>query len=158
MHLGESYSVPNHVVQAIRQYDPLVRLRWGRAKRRVRLERKIDRARPADPAYFSQDPDGYDMAREGYTLISSFEPDETAYRLIVQRLWEADIRRRGGWRKVADEMDEADIAARRKADTAVSDENHARAVDLWNHMNTVKVAPEGAGHRPYLGNGRGAAL
>lgn len=157
MRLNETYSVPDHIVQDMTRYDPYLRLRWGRAQGRVRLERKIDREKPMDPRNFRFDPDGYDMARQGYTLVGTFEPQEFAYQMLVRELWKKDLQRRG-WRVVADETEAEENRAREKEELDRKDEFMAIGREAWRHMNTVKTVPEGAGHRAYLGNGQGSVL
>src|SRR3972149_2676711 len=89
--------------------------RGGRASHRMRLERQV--ARGMDPEGFRHDPDGFDMARQGYVLVTTFPPCEEAWARLQAYLWYGDVWRRGGAKAVdvelraAEARDEARLAA-----------------------------------------------
>src|SRR3990170_1911820 len=143
MRVNECYSVPDHVVAAVRRYDPALRLRWGRASHRMRLERQV--ARGMDPEGFRHDPDGFDMARQGYVLVTTFPPCEEAWARLQAYLWYGDVWRRGGAKAVDVELRAAEARDEARLAAAGSDENEGLAREMYRYLRAPRTLPEGAG-------------
>lgn len=154
MRLNECYSVPDHVVAGLRQYDPLLRLKWGRAEGTVRLERKV--TRPLSGEVFtlaSEVPleayDDFESCDEGYSLITKFPPYESNWPKILYTLALTDLQRIGGARAVSDMLEADEQYKKERRTWNRRDDFREMAVDLYKHMNRIKTVPEGAGYKPY---------
>jgi hypothetical protein len=157
MILGEGYSIPDHIVEAIQAYDPELRIRWGEEKKLVRLERKVTRGAPMDPRWFKHW-DDFNGCRDGYILVMEFAPTVENYNKVVYTLKMNDLWAFGSPNQYADELDQQYIdreTRRRQATKELMDDMFR---DLWRHLNTVYTVPEGAGYKRYLGTGRGERL
>ena len=151
MRLGEMYTFPDDVAAQIRRYDPLLRVRWARQERCVRIERKVRRGRDVDPATCRALHDDYEAARDGYACVYKLHPHQA--RQVLPALVAGDLWRQGGARRVADSLDEDDRACDARLRRAVGNFTEDWARDLFRHINTPKT-----GQRPYRGTGRGQSL
>lgn len=161
MILNECYSIPDHFIKELHEYDPKIRVRWGQGERLVRLERKV-RAHMSngfelkgdgevDEAVAARLFDDYQTIKDGYQLLTKFEPLETNWPKILYTLALTDMQRLGGAAAVAKALeDKEDFEKARRTWNRRDDFRHM-ATDLYRHMNTIKTCPEGAGHRAYGG-------
>jgi len=157
MHLNESYSIPNSIVKDMASYDPDLRLRYCRKSGMVRLERKVTRGAPLDPAWFKQF-DDYESARDGFLKIFDFLPTQENFDKILFTLYHMDMWRTGGPLALINRLES--IEAEKKENERIRRHDMFTELfkDLWRHINTVYTVPEGAGYRRYLGTGRGESL
>jgi len=156
MRLNETYQFSPAVLRALHHYDSALRVRWGRQERCVRVERRVRRGRDVNPATCRAHFDDYEAARDGYACVYKLHPGQE--HALLARLVADDLWRRGGAGRVADDMDRATLDREARARLRLGDFTEAWARELWREINTVKTAPEGAGRRPWRGNGRGQSL
>ena len=151
MRLNEGYSVPNHILKDLNDYDTDLRIRWGRAEGLVRVERRVRRARldyvppvdTGDPRMF----DDAQMIREGYVLVLKFPPFEHNWSLLLYTLAQTDLQRLGGARQVADDLEAEELRAKARRQVNRRDDFREMGIDLYRFMNRPHSTPEGAGFR-----------
>jgi hypothetical protein len=143
MRLGECYSVPDHVVAQVRAFDPALRIKWGRAEKTVRVERKISRMKAIDPGVPVKF-DDFEMAKDGYCLVYRFLPLDENWDKLLYTLRVMDIWKQGGSSAIAD-LVEAD-EEREKAEKRRSwkSDVHQMAAEMFRHLNTPRT-----GWNPY---------
>ena len=144
MILNECYSIPDYIVQEIKDYDAQLRIRWGHAEGLVRVERHAQRV----PAPSRGTPyDDMTMLRDGYMLVLKFPPLEHNWPLIVFTLAQTDLQRLGGALKVDDDLNAREQYEKARRVWNRRDDFRVMGNDLYRVMNTIRVVPEGAGHR-----------
>ena len=156
MRLTESYVFPDHILADILAYDSALRVAWDHAERCIRVERKLARTSDVSPRSFAKGSKDRQSAVERYALLYRLNPGQE--HLIVPRLHADDLWRRGGGRLVATEHELAEEAQRERWKRRVSDHNKSIARETYRHLNTVYTVSEGAGHKRFLGTGRGERL
>jgi hypothetical protein len=144
--LSESYSIPDRFVNELSQYDPLLRIRWGRKEGIVRVERKVARGYSLDSTSVADFDDAL-MIRDGYALVFKFPPLEHNYSLMLYTLWHGDLRRLGGAKILADDIEAREIYEKSRRAWNRRDDFRCLAGDLFRVMNTARTSPEGAGWR-----------
>lgn len=159
MKLNECYSIPNHFVKELTDYDPLLRIRWAKGEGLVRLERKVRHAHKVhlvgdgevDEATAARLFDDVQTMNDGYALVTKFEPKASNWPKILYTIALTDLQRLGGARKIADNMENAEEFDKARRQWNRRDDFRHMATDLYRHMNTIKTCPEGAGHKAYGG-------
>ena len=141
---------PKEVETQIQTYDSWLRLRWGVAENQWRIERKIRYGTFFHPGMFMSH-DDFECANEGYCLVLRIPKQADVINTslgqilhvhdgldgrIEYTLWQGDIARRGGSRKVADEMDNAYYGRLARSKDAWGDKLEYLARERWNSMNT----------------------
>ena len=159
MKLTECYSIPDHFVTELQQYDPLLRVRWAKGEGLVRLERKV-RAKThvtlvgdgeVDEATAARLYDDVQTMNDGYALITKFPPTDTNWPKILYTIALTDLQRLGGATRVADSIENREDFEKSRRQWNRRDDFRHMATDLYRHMNTIKTCPEGAGHKAYGG-------
>lgn len=142
MTLNECYSVPDHIIKDLHDYDPLIRLRWGRAEGLVRVERRLRRT----PAYVPpvSNYDDHCMFRDGYALVLKFPPLESNWPLVLPTLAQTDLQRLGG-SHLADDLEAREAYEKARRAWNRKDDFRVLARDLYRRLNTVRTSPEGGG-------------
>lgn len=159
MKLGESYSIPDRYIQELHEYDPLLRLRWAKGEKLVRLERKVSIAHDVHLVGDAEVEDSiarrlYDdvqTVKEGYMLITKFPPGENQWPKILYTLFMSDVQRLGGAEKIAQAVEDREDYEKARRTWNRRDDFRHMASDLFRHMNTIKTCPAGAGHKAYGG-------
>lgn len=159
MILNECYSIPDHFVTELKQYDPLLRVRWAAGEGVVRLERKVKQAAKVqllgegevDEATAARLYDDVRTLEDGYALITKFPPFESNWPKILYTVATSDLQRLGGARVVADAIENKEDFDKSRRTWNRRDDFRHMASDLYRHMNTIKTCPEGAGHKAYGG-------
>lgn len=147
MKLNECYSVPRTIIKELQDYDPALRLRWGRAEGIVRVERKVRRKYAYVPPV--ENFDDFVMIRDGYTLLFKFPPLEHLWPLVIYSVARTDLRRLGGADALADDLEAREQYENARKAWNRRDDFRVLSRDLYRHMNTVKTCPEGATHQAY---------
>lgn len=150
MLLNECYSIPDYIIAEIKDYDPDIRLRWGKAEGLVRVERRVRRARLDYVPPITEDPRMYDdaqMIRDGYVLVLKFPPLEHNWPLVLYTLALTDIPRLGGAENLADDLEAQELYEKARRQWNRRDDFRVMGRDLYRIMNTVRTSPEGAGWR-----------
>lgn len=124
-------TAPQWFLDELRAFDPDLRLRWSIRTHSWALERQVRRG--LHPGTTKGDPfsDDYIRARDGYILVGTI-PFGGLHRYVFQRLRDSDLWARGGWQRVADEMDQADEMTEQARLEKFSRENREYARDLYN--------------------------
>jgi len=155
MNLGQ-YSIPDRYIRELHEYDPLVRIAWGRAEGLVRVERKVRRGfeyvppvpdRELDDEVIRRCFDDAQMYRTGYALVLKFPPLESNWPLVLYTLAQSDLQRLGGAQRLADDLDAREAYEKARRTWNRRDDFRVHARDLYRVMNTVRTSPEGAGWR-----------
>lgn len=146
MVLSEAHSIPDRFVKELHEYDPLLRIRWGRKEGVVRVERKVVRGLSVDPSTASEFDDG-EAIRDGYVLVFKFPPLEHNYYCILPTLEHGNIPKRGGAERVDDDLTASEQYAKERRRWNRQDDFRCMAGDLFRVMNTPRTSPEGAGWR-----------
>lgn len=155
MRLGACYSIPDHFIAELQAYDPKLRVRWGRAEGKVRVERKVRRA--SEPTLLinvnllsPKDFDDFEMMRDGYSLaITPFAPLAHNWPKMAYTVAVTDLQRLGGARVVADELESREAHEKERRSFNRRSDYHEMGCDLYRHMNRIATAPEGATNKPY---------
>lgn len=118
---------PRDTVEALRRYDPRLRLRWAVRTHVWFIERQMP---PRSRAYLSEKPnpfrspkglDLFDSWREGYVHVMTVHPDLVGnLPLVLRHLAEADSYRQGSFDALNRRLDEAELGWRAKGDSAVA--------------------------------------
>lgn len=144
MVLNEAYSIPDRFVREIHDYDPALRIRWGHAEGRVRVERRVRHA----PAPSQATPfDDATALREGYMLVLKFLPYEHNWPLILFTLAQTDLQRLGGAKALAARLENQEQYEKARRQWNRRDDFRVMGRELYRIMNTIRTVPEGAGHR-----------
>lgn len=144
MRLNECYSIPDRFVKEIKEYDPALRIRWGHAEGRVRVERRVRRApAPSQATAF----DDAVALREGYMLILKFLPYEHNWPLILFTLAQTDLQRLSGALAFAERLVNQEQYEKARRQWNRRDDFRVMGRELYRIMNTIRTVPEGAGHR-----------
>lgn len=159
MRLGECYSIPTRYLKELQQYDPRLRIRWAEGERLVRLERKVtvkhDMTLFGDAVVDEETAarlfDDVQTLRDGYMLLTKFTPKEINWPKILYTIAVSDIQRLGGGAKVAQYLEDKEEFDKARRTWNRRDDFRHMASDLFRSMNTIKVCPEGAGHKAYGG-------
>lgn len=153
MNLGP-YTVPQRFITELHDYDPLIRIRWGRAEGLARVERKVRHAiecAPPTPAMADdiarKQFDDYCTYSEGYMLVFKFPPLERNWPLVLYTLAQRDLQRLGGAEVVANDLEAREAYEKARRTWNRRDDYRVLARDLYRVMNTVRTTPEGAGWR-----------
>jgi hypothetical protein len=143
MRLGECYSIPDRYIQELKEYDTLIRVRWGRSEGLVRVERKVSRGPvPSQVNTF----DDFETFRDGYAVVLKFPPLESNWPLILFTLAQTDLRRLGGAIEYDRSLNDKEQYAKARRQWNRRDDFRCMGQELYRHMNVVKTVPEGAGH------------
>jgi hypothetical protein len=89
--------------------------------------------------------DDYIRAADGYLLVASIPPSGFG-RHIFERLRASDLWANGGWKRVADQLDELEASQEAENFHKIQDENEgiAREIyDLWKHRDGRSVYSAG---------------
>jgi len=136
--------VPKHFLIDLTNYDDKLRVKWDFKDEYWRIERKGRWG-----AYDMTNPQDREAKREGYVVALRVPPDCLQWRQVREALYLGDIRRRGGWRAVAKEIEEREQYNREKSQRDFSEDNEYRAKERWTSWNTNY--PKGKyGRRDYL--------
>lgn len=155
MKLTEQYSFPDHILAEILAYDAALRVRWDPQERCIRVERRITRSADVSPGLFSRARDRQ-SAVERWAPIYLLNPGQE--HEILPRLHADDLWRRGGAQQVMTEMEWQEAQRRAAWKQRLHEDHAAMARDAYKHINRVFTVPEGAGHKRFLGTGRGERL
>ena len=118
----------------LQDYDDRLRVVWDHRDDYWRLERKVrvgskiaffDRSNPCDRR----------AAEEGYVLVMRV-PADCLDQQVFHALWTHDIQRRGGAKRVAQEIEEHEAAQAAASAAAASDAFAQRAKERWDGWNT----------------------
>lgn len=138
------YHPPSSFTRALRAFDPALRVRWSDKDVNWRIERRLTHGTWADPAFFA-DPEDRQTARDGYVLVLTCQKEQLDNR-VFYTLWDGDIWRRGGAKKVGDQifagLDTLTAARRRRW----SDYIETCARERYDYMNRVRTLPDNARH------------
>ena len=159
MKLGESYAIPDHFIRELRDYDPLLRVRWASGERLVRLERKVTVCHDITLVGDAEVDDDtarrlYDdvrTVRDGYMLITKFPPGEAQWPKILYTLFMSDLQRLGGGTRIAQAIEDREDFDKARRTWNRRDDFRHMASDLFRHMNGIRTCPAGAGHKAYGG-------
>lgn len=125
--------IPKYIATAVKNYDPRLRLRWSKERKRFVLEIKATRAKPPNPVFYRPDgnkrlipmrvpvlSDRYIQHRDGYLPI--LEATKIDLRLL-RVLRETDMHRRGAAavRDMEEKQLREEAAERAKEDAFVND-------------------------------------
>ena len=159
MRLSECYSIPDRFIRELKDYDPLLRVRWASGEKLVRLERKVSIRHDVTligDAEVDEDTaarlyDDVHTVREGYMLITKFPPGESQWPKILYTLFMSDVQRLGGAAKISQAIEDQEEFNKARRTWNRRDDFRHMASDLFRHMNTIKTCPAGAGHKAYGG-------
>jgi len=138
------FDPPKWFMEELLSYDNLLRVRWGRAENRWRIERRITHGRPLNPTYFACH-DDYECAKEGYCLVLLLHPWELDRR-VFHTLWACDVQRWGGGDKLADHLDNAYDERLEKSRAKWLDAVEWEANERQRYQNTVRTVDENKAH------------
>lgn len=122
---------PKWFLDELKAFDPDLRLRWSERRDLWQLERRVRRSAHPGTTLGDTEADDYIRARDGFILVASIPP-RGLHRYVFSRLRAADLWSRGGWKRVADDLDAMEAAEEEHRWEAISRENQAVARDLYN--------------------------
>ena len=138
---SQPHDVPRGFVQELLEYDPLLRIKWDQKDAYWRIERKIRRRWAPTPTQNTSAQD-WECMQEGYVIVLRVPPGCLDAR-VFWTLGGGDIRRRGGARKVAEQMEEAERMESERSHAAFLDEVSQRSKGRWDSWNTNYPKPKG---------------
>ena len=100
-------TAPEWFTRELAAFDPDLRLRWSPRIQLWQLERKVRRGLAPGTVQSDSWHDDLIRAREGYILVGSIPP-RAITRNIFTSLRQNDLWANGGWKTVADALDEYD--------------------------------------------------
>lgn len=138
---SQPFDVPREFVQELLDYDPLLRIKWDQKDAYWRLERKIRRRWAPTPTEDSSSQD-WECMQEGYVIVMRIPPGCLDQR-VFYTLGKGDIRKRGGARRVADQMEEYEHLQENRRHAQAMDEIGQRTKSRWDSWNTNFPKPKG---------------
>jgi hypothetical protein len=140
------YDPPKEFVTRLKDFDAALRIRWSDAEDRWRIERKISRGKWINPSTFHASRyEDIISARDGYIPVLYCQQNELDERVFLS-LWHMDIWRRGGSRRVADQMEARENGQRQSTRAQWLDDVWMAAKACKNYMNTVRTLDERHAH------------
>jgi hypothetical protein len=140
---------PSWFLRELESFDPDLRLRWSPRLEFWQIERRVKRG--LHPGTIRNDGwhDDYIRAADGYILVASVTPEmfQILGRSIFQRLKDSDLWARGGWEKVASEIEAAEHADEEKKWESFGAEVRYSSAELFNflkHRNGQSIYAPGA--------------
>lgn len=149
---------PSEFVAKLKQYDPLLRVRWGTRTERWIIERKMPERHKQlvseRPSPFKS-PRGLDVAegwRDGYVHVLSVDPSMLDNR-VFDVLNENDSWRIGGMEKLSREIDRIQAQEAARVDRGIETWNQSAARDMhdqlqWGLGNRIGLGPDPSGIGP----------
>jgi hypothetical protein len=98
---------PDWFLKELKIFDPLLRVRWSARMELWHIERRVMRGLHPGTIKTDEWHDEYIRARDGYVHVCSVPPGKLTPH-VFERLKAADLWSHGGWKKVADQLDEFD--------------------------------------------------
>ena len=126
-------TAPEWFLKELATFDPDLRVRWSPRLELWQLERKVRNA--LHPGTVRNDGwhDDYQRAQDGYLLVASIPPHGFGPH-IFERLRDSDLWSNGGWKRIADQLDELEASEEARRYQTLQDKNEAIAreiYDLW---------------------------
>lgn len=117
-------------------YDPKLRVVWDRKDAYWRIERKAARARAMKVAPNPLcTPEDWAAAEDGYVLVMRV-PHGCLDSRVFYTLAAGDVQARGGYKRVADEMDEEYWAHQARSRRRFLDDREYQARERWTNWNS----------------------
>jgi len=117
----------------LNDYDPMLRVRWDHRDEYWRIERRLRHGKSA--VYDMSNPDDRQARSEGYQVAMRV-PYDCLDEQVFRAMDAGDIQKRGGYKRVADEMDAHDQAVFAKRRRDYNDELDQRTKSRWTSWNT----------------------
>jgi len=131
------YSPPNHFIERLHVFDPLLRIRWSDVQSCWLIERKLTRGQWISPdIYTSMQYEDFVCARDGYVPVLFCEKTQLDERVFFT-LWMGDIWRRGGAQTVADQMEANETQQQIASRAGWLDDVYNQAKEHYFTMNSL---------------------
>ena len=124
---------PAWFVKELRTFNPDLRLRWSRRLEVWQLERRVRRSLHPGTIITNNWHDSFIRAQDGYLLVGPI-PHGCLSRSVFEKLRASDLWRAGGWKRMADQLDEMDQSIEDKNWKNFDDDVHYRSSDAWNFI------------------------
>jgi hypothetical protein len=124
---------PEWFLKELKAFDPELRLRWSPRLELWQLERRVRNA--LHPGTIRNDGwhDDHVRAADGYLLVGSVPPGGLG-RHIFERLRDSDLWSQGGWKRVADQLDEFEATEEARKWAKIEEDNLAMAREVFEIM------------------------
>lgn len=126
---------PERFVQRLREYDPLLRVRWSNYKKCWLLERKIRHGRPGYGD--SPNPDVNQRFHDGYIHVFSV-PHYALDNRVFLALGEGDMWRQGGAKSLNQQMDSFNEETENRSARKQRDDLKQIGGDMWDYMARLR--------------------
>jgi hypothetical protein len=124
---------PDWFLKELAAFDPYLRLRWSPRLQLWQLEKKVRRSLAPGTSKTDGWHDDYVRARDGYILVCSL-PFSRLNRDLFQILRNNDLWALGGWKKVADALDEYDASVEENRMKKFGETCREQARDFYNWL------------------------
>ena len=122
---------PEWFLKEMESFDPDLRLRWSQRLQLWQLERRVKRSLHPGTIRSDSYHDDFIRAQDGYLLVASIPPKGLT-RSVFAKLRASDLWANGGWKTMADELDELDRQAEEKIWNDLSDDITYRSKELYD--------------------------
>ena len=124
---------PEWFLKELHAFDPELRVRWSARLELFQLERRVRNA--LHPGTIRNDGwhDDVIRAADGYILVASIPPGSFG-RHIFEKLRASDLWSNGGWKRVADQLDEFEATEEARKWAKIEEDNLAMAREVFEIM------------------------
>jgi hypothetical protein len=124
---------PAWFIREMSAFDEDLRLRWSVKLEMWQIERRVKRSMHPGTIKCGEIDDDRIRARDGYLLVASVPPRGLC-REIFQKLKDADLWARGGWKEVANAIEAAEELEEEQRWKAFSDDIKAYSADIYEWL------------------------
>lgn len=126
-------TAPEWFLRELRAFDSDLRLRWSPRIQLWQLEKKVRRGLAPGTIATDSWNDNRIRANDGYILVCSIPPKKL-HRSLFQNLRDNDLWANGGWKRVADALDEYEAAVDEYRAKKFGEKCREHARDLYDLM------------------------